>query len=196
MLIVFAATYAAVFGAEIVGDKLLYTTSVLATRYRTTPMLSGIVLACAAKMGVAVSIGRTMTALPPPLVASAVAAGFIVMAVALARPARESDASERRAVRAKGTLVSFASVVFSEWADPGQVTAAVMAARFSAPGTVWLGALAAMLTKAALALLFGATMRRWTEGRLSARVIRYGGAALLLILGMVSVIEALAAEGR
>ena len=34
MLPIFFATYGAVFVAEIVGDKLLYTTGVLATRYR------------------------------------------------------------------------------------------------------------------------------------------------------------------
>jgi len=34
MLALFFATYGAVFVAEIVGDKLLYTTGVLATRYR------------------------------------------------------------------------------------------------------------------------------------------------------------------
>jgi hypothetical protein len=35
MLPIFLATYGAVFVAEIVGDKLLYTTGVLAARYRT-----------------------------------------------------------------------------------------------------------------------------------------------------------------
>jgi len=41
MLPIFFATYGAVFIAEIVGDKLLYTTGVLATRYRTIPILMG-----------------------------------------------------------------------------------------------------------------------------------------------------------
>src|SRR2546429_53536 len=37
MFAVLLATYAAVFLAEIVGDKLLYTTGILATRYRSVP---------------------------------------------------------------------------------------------------------------------------------------------------------------
>ena len=37
MIAVLIATFGAVFVAEIVGDKLLYTTGVLATRYRTVP---------------------------------------------------------------------------------------------------------------------------------------------------------------
>ena len=45
MISVFLAAYAAVFAAEIVGDKLLYTTSVLATRYRFAPILGGVAMA-------------------------------------------------------------------------------------------------------------------------------------------------------
>ena len=41
MIVVFLATFGAVFIAEIVGDKLLYTTSVLAARYRTLPIMLG-----------------------------------------------------------------------------------------------------------------------------------------------------------
>ena len=41
MLAIFFATYAAVFIAEIVGDKLLYTTGVLATRYRWGAVVIG-----------------------------------------------------------------------------------------------------------------------------------------------------------
>ena len=69
MIPVVFATYAAVFAAEIVGDKLLYTTGVLATRYRTLPMLSGILMAFMAKMGVAVLIGKAISNLPSGVVA-------------------------------------------------------------------------------------------------------------------------------
>jgi putative Ca2+/H+ antiporter (TMEM165/GDT1 family) len=37
-VIIFFTTFGTVFVAEIVGDKLLYTTSVLAARYRTVPI--------------------------------------------------------------------------------------------------------------------------------------------------------------
>ena len=41
LLPLFFATYGAVFIAEIVGDKLLYTTGVLATRYRSASVIAG-----------------------------------------------------------------------------------------------------------------------------------------------------------
>src|ERR1039457_709909 len=45
MLPILFAAYGAVFVAEITGDKLLYTTGVLATRYRTAPILCGMAIA-------------------------------------------------------------------------------------------------------------------------------------------------------
>ena len=45
MLAIFAATYAAVFVAEIVGDKLLYTTGVLAANYRSVSIVVGMAFA-------------------------------------------------------------------------------------------------------------------------------------------------------
>src|SRR5205823_5627350 len=75
MLAVFFATYAAVFAAEIVGDKLLYTTGVLATRFRTLPIVVGVTIAFMAKMGVAVAVGEAISRLPRWLGPSAPACG-------------------------------------------------------------------------------------------------------------------------
>jgi putative Ca2+/H+ antiporter (TMEM165/GDT1 family) len=69
MLPVLFATYGAVFVAEIVGDKLLYTTGVLATRYPTLPILCGMAVAFMAKMAVAVLVGKAISTLPPLVVA-------------------------------------------------------------------------------------------------------------------------------
>ncbi len=69
MIAILLATYGAVFVAEIVGDKLLYTTGVLATRYRTIPVMIGMLIAFMAKMAVAVAVGSAISRLPPLLVA-------------------------------------------------------------------------------------------------------------------------------
>jgi putative Ca2+/H+ antiporter (TMEM165/GDT1 family) len=67
MLPILFAAYVAVFVAEVTGDKLLLH-GVLATRYRTAPILCGMVIAFMAKMGVAVVVGKAISQ-PPPLVA-------------------------------------------------------------------------------------------------------------------------------
>jgi putative Ca2+/H+ antiporter (TMEM165/GDT1 family) len=192
MIPVLLATYGAVFVAEIVGDKLLYTTGVLATRYRTLPIVCGVLVAFMAKMAVAVAVGSAIGKLPPVLVALLTAASFIGIAVTLWRKPveRSQDEIDRRYARA--AMVSFAAIFFSEWGDVGQVTAATMAAKFpAAPVWVWLGAVAAMATKGALAASIGAGVRPWVLSKLSPRMVRWVGVSALAVLGILSVLETL-----
>src|ERR1043166_4360708 len=192
MIAVFFATYAAVFLAEIVGDKLLYTTGILATRYRPVPIMLGVAVAFAAKMAVAVAVGQAIARLPRPLVAAATALSFLGIAFTLWRKPMKSGEPKPRDERiGKGAAVAFGAVFFSEWGDIGQITAATMAARFPVPLVVWAGAVAAMVTKGILAAFLGAGVRRWIGDHVSPRVVRVGGVALLLVLGSLSVMETL-----
>src|SRR5215831_12231315 len=137
MLPVFLATYGAVFAAEIVGDKLLYTTGVLATRYRPGPIMLGMLIAFMAKMGVAVAVGEVIAQLPPLLVAAITLTSFLGVAYAVwQKPVVRTD-QELREKYAKAAMVSFAAIFFSEWGDVGQITAATMAASHHAPLLVW-----------------------------------------------------------
>lgn len=191
MLPIFFTTYGAVLLAEIVGDKLLYTTGVLATRYRTAPVMVGMALAFMLKMGVAVLVGKAISALPPLLVASITAASFLGVAVALWRkPAEGAESSSKKEHTAKrAALVSFATIFLSEWGDVGQITAATMSARFGLPLVVWAGAVCAMVTKGVLAASIGAGVRSWIQRHVSPRVVRYCGVGLMLVLGFLSVLE-------
>ena len=94
MIAIFVATYGAVFVAEIVGDKLLYTTGVLATRYRTVPIIVGMLIALMGKMAVAVAVGSAIAKLPKLLVAALTSASFIGVAVALWRKPVERTQEE------------------------------------------------------------------------------------------------------
>jgi putative Ca2+/H+ antiporter (TMEM165/GDT1 family) len=195
MLSVFFLTYGAVFAAEIVGDKLLYTTGVLATRYRAMPIILGATLAFVVKMGAAVLIGKAIAGLPPTLVAGVTAAGFLWVAYALwHKRDGPNEAARPPQARSGGALMSFVAVLFSEWGDVGQVTAATMAARFASPSAVWLGAVCAMATKGVLAAWLGAGVRRWVCDRISPRLVRYGSVSLLLLLGALATVEALLAN--
>ena len=194
MLPILFATYGAVFVAEIVGDKLLYTTGVLAARYRTAPILCGMAIAFMAKMAVAVLVGKAIAQLPPLLVAAITTVNFFAIAFVLWRkPDRKESKKEYPASRAM--LVSFAAIFFSEWGDIGQVTAATMAARFGSPLVVWVGAVGAMVTKGALAASVGAGVRQWIQQHLAPATIRYAAVGLLLLLGLLSVVETLT-EGQ
>ncbi|MGH7655773.1 MAG: TMEM165/GDT1 family protein [Gemmatimonadaceae bacterium] len=200
MITVFLATYAAVFLAEIAGDKLLYTTGVLSSRYRPLPIMVGVTIAFMAKMAVAVYVGDRIAHLPPVLVASVTALSFLGVAYIVWRKPLVAKAKKKEDHTAgKAAMVSFAAIFFSEWGDVGQITAAAMAAKWmtasgatgGTPYIVWLGAVLAMVTKGALAASIGASARHWIEKTFSPKVIRYGGVGLLLLLGVMSVLESL-----
>jgi len=201
MAAIFFGTYGAVFVAEVVGDKLLYTTGVLATRYRSLSIVVGMAFAFMCKMAVAVAVGEAISRLPKPLVAAVTAASFIGVALALWRkPDVREEKPKDRAVM-KGAAVAFAAIFFSEWGDVGMVTAAAMAAKFLTPAAVgaafatglvvWLGAVSAMVTKGILATFLGAGVRIWIAERVSPRVVRYIAVAALAVLGVLAVLETL-----
>ena len=191
MLVIFFATFGAVFLAEIVGDKLLYTTGVLASRYRTAPIMIGMAGAFMAKMGVAVLVGEAISKLPKLLVAAITAISFIGVAFTLWRKDDQYREERDKHKAHKAAMISFAAIFFSEWGDVGQVTAAAMTARYHIGWIVWLGAVSAMVTKGSLAAFLGAGIRRWIHDRVSPAVVRYVGVSLLLVLGSLSVIEIL-----
>jgi Ca2+/H+ antiporter, TMEM165/GDT1 family len=191
MILILFTAFGAVFVAEIVGDKLLYTTGVLAARYRTAPIMFGMAVAFMAKMGVAVLVGDAIAKLPRPLVATITAISFVGVAVALWRKSDRPSESKPKHRASKAAAVSFAAIFLSEWGDVGQITAATLAAKYHRPFVVWVGAVGAMVTKGVLAAFLGGGIRRWIAGRVAPEVVRYVAVSLLLILGVLSVLEIL-----
>src|SRR2546422_3310509 len=191
VILILFTTFAVVFVAEIVGDKLLYTTGVLAARYRTAPIFIGMATAFMAKMGLAVIVGKAISKLPSPLVATITAISFLGVAFVLWRKSDRPSESKELHRASKAAMVSFAAIFFSEWGDVGQITAATLAAKYHVALVVWAGAVAAMITKGTLAAFLGAGIRRWIRDRIPAKVVRYVAVSLLLVLGLLSVLEVL-----
>src|SRR5712672_1906309 len=195
MILILFTAFGAVFVAEIVGDKLLYTTGVLAARYRTAPIMFGMAVAFMAKMGVAVLVGDAISKLPRPLVATITAISFLGVAVALWRKSDRPSESKQKHRASRAAAVSFAAIFLSEWGDVGQITAATLTAKYHLPLIVWLGAVGAMVTKGALAAFLGGGIRRWIQDRVAPHVVRYVAVSLLLVLGVLSVLEILLERG-
>ena len=192
MLTVFAATYAAVFIAEIVGDKLLYTTGILATRYRSLPVIIGMALAFMLKMGVAVMVGQVVSQLPKPLIAILTAGSFIGVMLVIWRQSDDlpSGQEPRSDAIARPVLVTFATIFLSEWADVGMLAAATMAANNPhALVVVWLAAVSAMITKGLIAASIGAGIRQWVRNKIQPKHLRYVSVIALAILGAAAVAE-------
>ena len=204
MLAVFLATYGAVFIAEIVGDKLLYTTGVLATRFRPSAIVSGMAAAFMVKMAAAVLVGEAIAHLPRALVALVTGTSFLGVIIAVWRKPDVRRATEKDARMLQGAAVAFATIFFSEWGDVGMVMAGTMAAKYvwtarvgSGRGVVemglivWLAAVSAMVTKGGLAVTLGAGVRRSIAEHVNPRLVRYVAVAALVVLGTLSVLETL-----
>src|SRR5262245_3350582 len=169
----FALTYGAVFAAELVGDKLLYTTGTLATSYRIPSVIVGVTAALAVKLGTAVLVGEAISHIPRMLVASLTTVSFLSVAVAMWRKPLQASTTVETRDRSSGVLLSFLLALTSEWGDLGQITTATMTAQLDSPVAVWLGAVAAMTTKGVLAAWLGGRVRASLRVRLSPQVLRY-----------------------
>jgi putative Ca2+/H+ antiporter (TMEM165/GDT1 family) len=191
MIQAFLATFGAVFVAEIAGDKLLYTTGALASQYPARSIVYGMAAAFMLKMGVAVMFGRLIAEVSPLLVAAVTTVTLLSVAFTLGTMPESGSGVPRDHSQPKAMMISFASVFFSEWGDIGQLTAASMAARYASPFIVWLGAVAAMVSKGALTASLGAGLRGWLGARSSPRLLRYGGVTVLAALGLLSALQAL-----
>ena len=182
MVSVFLASYTIVFGAEIVGDKTVYTLGSLAARYRFWPLFAGSSAAFMLKMLIAVLLGSIIANFPVSVVTAVSAATFFAMALVVWFKKPDDDVQKTTHRGGRIALAAFASIFFSEWGDVGQIAAATLAAHYQLLLIVWMGAVLAMMTKAILALTFGAAIRN----RLPTGFLRYATAGTCVILGLLS----------
>jgi Ca2+/H+ antiporter, TMEM165/GDT1 family len=190
MLYLFAATYATVFVSELIGDKNIYTISSLAMRFRPVPVLCGLSAAFAVKMFAAILFGSLIAGLPETTLNLISALVFFCSAtvVGLKQTAQPSEPGLSN-YGTYAAMVAFGAIFFSEWGDIGQVTTAVLAARYQAPVAVWLAATLALLTKGVLAMALGLGLRK----RMPHRFLRPIAVGICLIMGLASLWQLLKA---
>jgi putative Ca2+/H+ antiporter (TMEM165/GDT1 family) len=187
VLVTMLAIYAAVLTAELVGDKTLYTLGPLSSRYGFSPVLAGATVACMGKMAAAVLLGEILGRLPAWVIAATSGVTFFWMAFLLYRrkPATESARQPGGQHWWQGALAGFASSFFSEWADVGQITAAVLAAQLKMPLVVWTSATLAVVTKSLFSATVGLGLRRWVpDGPL--RVL---SVCVYLVMGTLAILR-------
>jgi putative Ca2+/H+ antiporter (TMEM165/GDT1 family) len=185
--------FATVFPAEL-PDKTMIATVVLVARYRRPLWVwLGAVGAFTIHVTVAVAAGSAIGLLPEALVGAVVAAMFATGSVILFRSARshaDDDAQLEPAVeptRRAALVGSFGLVALAEWGDLTQLATAGLAARSEAPFAVWVGALAALASVAALAAAFG----RQIIARVPIHRINYVASAVFGALAVWTLIELL-----
>ena len=199
-LAILAATFAAIFIVEL-PDKTFIAALVLSTRYKPRAVWLGVGLAFGVQTLVAVTIGALATLLPDVLVKSVAILIFVVGAVVLLRTAPGADAAEKeqeaefeaKAAEPKSFLkaavASFLVLFAAEWGDLSQLLTISFVTRYHNHLSVFVGAWAALLTVSGLAVLAGRVLLRYM--RLS--LLHYIGAAVCLLLAVVTLVEVVAA---
>jgi Ca2+/H+ antiporter, TMEM165/GDT1 family len=186
MFWIFFTTWSMVLSAEIVGDKSLYTIGSLATRYKALPIFVGSSIAFMVKMLAAVLFASLLSKLPEWLVLSLNVATFLSIAVILWAKHRgpKNDPADINRPWIRVASTSMAGILFTEWGDVGQLTAATLALKYHFPLIIWSGAVLAMMTKSILVIIFGHSVKRF----LSQDLLRYLTSALFILMAVLSLI--------
>ncbi|WP_436493100.1 TMEM165/GDT1 family protein [Actinokineospora sp. HUAS TT18] len=186
-LIAFLSAYALVFVVEL-PDKTLVATLILTTRYRALPVFAGVSAAFAVQCVIAAAFGGVLTLLPERVVAAVVAVLFAIGAVLLLREGfsnREDEIDEAGPTVAvsfwRAALTSFGVLFAAEWGDASQIATAGLSARYAEPVWVGLGAWAALVSVAAIAVLLGKKIAERIKPHLIQRVagVVFAGFALV-----------------
>jgi putative Ca2+/H+ antiporter (TMEM165/GDT1 family) len=193
---IIAATFGAIFIVEL-PDKTFIAALVLSTRYKPLAVWIGVGLAFGVQTLVAVTVGYFATLLPDPLVKSIALGIFLIGAVVLFRTAPGADEAEKEQEEefgakateprsfAKAAVASFLVLFAAEWGDLSQLLTISFVTKYHDHLSVFAGAWAALLTVSGLAVLAGRVLLRYM--RLS--VLHYIGAAVCLVLAVVTLVE-------
>jgi Ca2+/H+ antiporter, TMEM165/GDT1 family len=186
-----ALTFGAIFVVEL-PDKTFLATLVLATKYRPVLVWLGVGAAFAVQTTVAVLLGHAASFLPDEIVKTVALVMFVAGAVVLVREGRshQQDSGEEYAEGAAATgfravLASFLVLFAAEWGDLSQLLTISLVAKYGAPGSVFVGALAALLLVSGLAVVVGRALMRF----ISLHLLHYLGAAICVLLAVLTAVD-------
>ncbi|MEM9037845.1 MAG: TMEM165/GDT1 family protein [Actinomycetota bacterium] len=188
-----AAAFATVFLAEL-PDKTMLATIALVARYQRPALVwLGATAAFGLHVTVAVVAGSAVNQLPDRLVGTIVTLLFAFGAVAMLRAARrptvDVEAGHEEAPPSAFRVVtgSFGFIALAEWGDLTQLATAGLAARSGSPAWVWVGALVALASVAALAAVTGRQLvRRVPLGRINlAAALVFAALAVWSLVGVL-----------
>ena len=168
-------------GIAEIGDRTQFLALILATRYRRPwPIIAGMLVATLVNHGVAGALGVWLgSLLTPGIMGAAVGISMIAMALWTLRPDRlEGTSPGGRAGPFVATLVAF---FIAELGDKTQIATMALGAAYTHLVPVVAGSTCGLLA-ANLPVIF---LGKVFADRLPLQAIRYGAAALFLVLGLV-----------
>jgi putative Ca2+/H+ antiporter (TMEM165/GDT1 family) len=159
------AVYPIIFLGEL-PDKTMFASLVMSTRGRPVVVWLGAAAAFTVHVVIAVTIGVALFHLLPHQVLDAVVAGMFLVGAALAlrealKERKDEELVEREVASHRRIAVTAFIVIFlAEWGDLTQILTANLAAHYHDPLSVGVGAVLALWTVAALAVVSGQSLLR------------------------------------
>jgi putative Ca2+/H+ antiporter (TMEM165/GDT1 family) len=191
-LAIIAAVFPLVFVAEL-PDKTMFASLVLAARGRPFSVWLGAVGAFFIHVVIAVSVGVAVFKILPHRVVDVVVAVLFFVGAIFAYRSRNDEEEATEATVVGGpvrTAFTALSVIFlAEWGDLTQILTANLAARYHSPLSVGIGAFAALVAVAGVAVVGGQGLVRV----LSVRTLRLVMTVALIGAGIYSVVNAITA---
>jgi putative Ca2+/H+ antiporter (TMEM165/GDT1 family) len=190
---------AIVFGLIFIGelpDKTAIASLVLGTKFPWRWVFAGVAAAFLVHVVIAVFAGSLLTLLPHRVVEGVVAALFLLGAFLVWREGLEgedddSDGDVDEPAAGSGVWkvagLSFGTIFVGEWGDLTQILTANLAAKYSDPISVGIGATLGLWAVGLLAILGGRSLLRVLPMTWITRV----AAAVMVVLAVVSAIEAI-----
>lgn len=161
------AVYPIIFLGEL-PDKTMFASLVMSTRGRPLMVWLGAAAAFVVHVAIAVTVGVVLFHLLPERVLSAfVAAMFFGGGILALHEARRSEAIVEHEVRShrRVAVTAFVVIFLAEWGDLTQILTANLAAHYHQPFAVALGAVLALWSVAALAVVGGQSILRLVDIR-------------------------------
>ena len=179
------AVFPLIFLAEL-PDKTMFASLVLATRGHPRLVWLGAAGAFVVHAAIATTVGAALFRLLPERAVDAVVAGlFLFGAVYAWREGAKDETQLIRRESASHAVVTTAFVVIfiAEWGDLTQILTANLAAHYHAPLSVAVGAVAALWSVAAVAVVSGQSLLRWVD----IRTVRRITAVVLVLLAAYAI---------
>jgi putative Ca2+/H+ antiporter (TMEM165/GDT1 family) len=183
--------FSVIFVAEL-PDKSLLGTLILSTRFPSLLVWLGAALAFLIHVVIAVTVGRFLTLLPHKLLESIIAALFLLGAAliffgkhGLEGGVKHSQLSHQAHKPWVVFATAFSVVFIGEWGDITQIVTLNYAARYHDPVNVGIGALLALWSVAALAVVVGARALTLVPPKVLQRIT----GTVLLAFGIASLVS-------
>jgi putative Ca2+/H+ antiporter (TMEM165/GDT1 family) len=174
-----------IIAAAELGDKTQLLTLTFATRYPVWKVISAVSAATAVLMGLAVFLGGIINRFIPEFYLQLIAGAVFILFGLWIIFGREKEEEAKADKNKNPFLIVFATFFLAELGDKTQLATLALSAKYGTPFQVWLGATLGMAGINTIAALAGSWIKRFV----SEKMIKWLGAAVFILFGLITLVN-------